>query len=85
MSLLSYLGNLLEVEGVDRAGLWDVNQSREFLPQDAVIPQTGHPDHHQAQSCRETAKQRFNKPPSLSQHIFKALLSALLRVQNKII
>lgn len=54
----SYVAHLVEVERVDGAGPWDVDQSGDCRPQDAVVPQTGHPDRHQDQSCRETIKQR---------------------------
>lgn len=40
-----------EVQGVDGTRLRDVDQPGVFLPQDAVVPQKGHPDCHQEQSC----------------------------------
>lgn len=55
------MAHLAEVERVDGAGPWDVDQSGDFRPQDAVVPQTGHPDRHQDQSCRETVSTESNK------------------------
>lgn len=55
------MAHLVEVERVDGAGPWDVDQSGDFRPQDAVVPQTGHPDRHQDQSCRETVSTESNK------------------------
>lgn len=57
----SYVAHLVEVERVDGAGPWDVDQSGDCRPQDAVVPQTGHPDRHQDQSCRETISTESNK------------------------
>lgn len=57
-AVLLCLGGLTEVECVHGSRLWDVDQPGVLLPQDAVVPQTGHPDRHQEQSCRETTNQR---------------------------
>lgn len=50
-------GFLTEVECEHGTRLRDVDQPGVLLPQDAVVPQTGHPDRHQTQSCRETTNQ----------------------------
>lgn len=53
------VGVLLQVQCVYAARLWDVDQPGMLLPQDAIVPQPGHPDRHQDQSCRETTNRQL--------------------------
>lgn len=74
MSVRSRGGVLPEVERVHGTRLRDVDQPRVSPPQDAVTPQTGHPERHEDESCRETGQHeeagavRNQAPPPLVHH-----------------